>query len=56
MRSRICLDMYILSILMLGAVALGFGIHELTSMSNDSCVPCRDARALHLNSMSVHNG
>jgi hypothetical protein len=54
MSSRICLDMYLLSLILIGAVALGFGIHEIVTMQSEhTCQPCHDQRARHINSMVV---
>jgi len=53
--SRVCIDMYILAIFLVGCVCLGMGIRELVSMNDEhNCRPCHDTREKYINSLGVN--
>lgn len=54
MKNKICLDMYILTIVMLIAVLLGVGIREFMLLQErDVTVHCLDMRLNHLGELQV---
>jgi len=54
MKNKVCLDMYILTLVMLAMVLLGMGIRELILLQErDVHVHCLDMRVNHLGELQV---
>lgn len=54
MKNKICLDMYLLTLIMLLMVLLGIGIRELVLLNErEVTVHCLDMRLKHIGEMQV---